>query len=316
MRFTVKDYDKNALEQVTFEYSKAGENDFKVGPVRNRNELSNSSFGTNVDWDVSNVPDGTYELRLKVSCGVNTAYTSRIRGTIDRKGPLVLGKPKPNDHNYAKGDVISVAFSEKLDCAALNNADVTIARLVQQKEIRAKLSCFNNEVSIVPELDLSTIDGEPLRVTIRNVRDVYGNAIAAPLSWEFFVGGDVASQDFDRDGVIDALDLCQGFNDKIDTDLDGIPDGCDLCKDKTNAGINFDGIDDAIHIKNPVDTNFTIEAWIKTTATSPSGSAAYEGNGLIWSDLGGPANDFTIGILNNKLAFFDGDGNIATNVYD
>ena len=81
---------------------------------------------------------------------------------------------------------------------------------------------------------------------IRNVRDVYGNAIAAPLSWEFFVGGDVASQDFDRDGVIDALDLCQGFNDKIDTDLDGIPDGCDLCKDKTNAGINFDGIDDYI----------------------------------------------------------------------
>jgi hypothetical protein len=46
---------------------------------------------------------------------------------------------------------------------------------------------------------------------------------------------------------------------------------------------------------------------LKTTATSLSGSQAYDGNGIIWSDVGGIANDFILAILNDKAAWFTGD---------
>jgi len=37
------------------------------------------------------------------------------------------------------------------------------------------------------------------------------------------------STDSDNDFVIDACDICPGFNDLVDADLDGTPNGCDLC---------------------------------------------------------------------------------------
>lgn len=67
-------------------------------------------------------------------------------------------------------------------------------------------------------------------------------------------------------------------------------------------GLQFDGINDHIPVSNPVNTaSFTMEAWIKTTATSYTGSAAFQGNGLLYADVGGGANDYTFAILGNKI---------------
>ncbi len=60
-----------------------------------------------------------------------------------------------------------------------------------------------------------------------------------------------------------------------------------------------------------VQDDFTLEAWIKTT-TSLTGSNFYEGNGLIYADVGGVANDFGSSILNDRVAF--GVGNPDTTV--
>jgi large repetitive protein len=77
--------------------------------------------------------------------------------------------------------------------------------------------------------------------------------------------------------------------------------------------LQFNGVNNYVSIPNPVTEVFTIEAWIKTSANSFFGENAYEGNGIIWSDVGGGANDFTIAILNNRLSFFDGAGDFGTN---
>ena len=45
-------------------------------------------------------------------------------------------------------------------------------------------------------------------------------------------------QDDDNDGVCNAVDVCAGFDDSIDTDGDGVPDGCDNCNNLTS---NFEG---------------------------------------------------------------------------
>jgi hypothetical protein len=65
-------------------------------------------------------------------------------------------------------------------------------------------------------------------------------------------------------------------------------------------------------VNRVVQESFTIEAWINTSATSLTGTHFYEGNGLIYADVGGDNNDFGVSILNNKLAF--GTGNPETTV--
>jgi hypothetical protein len=58
---------------------------------------------------------------------------------------------------------------------------------------------------------------------------------------------------------------------------------------------------------NVVGADFSLEAWIRTTASSPTGNQAYEGNGLIWSDYVEPANDFILAILNDQVSFLTGN---------
>jgi concanavalin A-like lectin/glucanase superfamily protein len=70
----------------------------------------------------------------------------------------------------------------------------------------------------------------------------------------------------------------------------------------------------SLSVARPVQDDFTLEAWIKTTA-SRSGTMFYHGNGLIYADAPpgtNPAgsNDFGTAILNDKFAF--GIGNPDT----
>jgi hypothetical protein len=74
--------------------------------------------------------------------------------------------------------------------------------------------------------------------------------------------------------------------------------------------LQFDGAFDRLMVARPIQNDFTIEAWIKTSTTSLTGTHFWEGNGLIYADVRGAAADFGTSILGNKLAF--GVGDIAT----
>lgn len=57
--------------------------------------------------------------------------------------------------------------------------------------------------------------------------------------------------------------------------------------------------------------NFTLETWINTTSESRTGTQAYQGDGLIWSDVGGSADDFVLAALNNRISFFTGNPDLS-----
>jgi len=80
----------------------------------------------------------------------------------------------------------------------------------------------------------------------------------------------------------------------------------------TNA-LNFDGVNDVVAINNVTTSSFTLEANIKLLNNSPTGSVAYQGAGIMDSDVGGYANDFAFSVLNNKLSFWDGSLNQTVN---
>ena len=71
--------------------------------------------------------------------------------------------------------------------------------------------------------------------------------------------------------------------------------------------VSFDGINDHVVTPRTVATDFTLELWLRTTATSPAGAQAFQGDGLLWSDVGGSANDFVLAVLNDRAAFFTGN---------
>lgn len=76
---------------------------------------------------------------------------------------------------------------------------------------------------------------------------------------------------------------------------------------ETGLAARFDGSDDYVNTPNSVGGDFTLEAWINTTADSLGGTHAYEGNGILWSDVTGTANDFVVAILDDRLAFTTGN---------
>src|SRR5262249_39643068 len=74
--------------------------------------------------------------------------------------------------------------------------------------------------------------------------------------------------------------------------------------------LNFDGVNDYIRLGRPVQDDFTIEAWVRTTA-SRTGNQFYEGLGLFWADVPGVHNDFGVSVLNGQLAFGTGNPDVT-----
>jgi hypothetical protein len=75
----------------------------------------------------------------------------------------------------------------------------------------------------------------------------------------------------------------------------------------------FDGTNDYVILPNITTNNFTLECWIRTTVTSLTGTDAYQGNGIIWSDIAFDNNDFVLAILNNKPSWFTGNPGTSIN---
>jgi hypothetical protein len=80
---------------------------------------------------------------------------------------------------------------------------------------------------------------------------------------------------------------------------------------QSNYAVSFDGVDDFIAIPNVVSSDFTVEYWMKTSATGSSGSQWYNGNGIIDAEVGGVTNDWGTALLSNKLAFGIGNPDIT-----
>lgn len=68
------------------------------------------------------------------------------------------------------------------------------------------------------------------------------------------------------------------------------------------TALNLVGPAQFAQLNRPIQDDFTMEAWIKTT-TPMTGMFYWEGRGLFFADVGGGNNDFAVSILNDKLAF-------------
>jgi len=183
-----KGYNLNNLTGVTLEYSKAGLSNWVEGFTRTAAQVNNSSSGTLVNWDISGLADGEYNLRMKLSCASGVVYSERVTGIIDRKAPLLLGKTQPTDDNFVTGDLIAADFNEAIDCSTITNYNAELKRLSDGQLIGIRLGCYQNNIVIVPLTDIMAYTGDSMMVTVRGIPDIYGNVKAGNDSWKFIVG--------------------------------------------------------------------------------------------------------------------------------
>lgn len=187
------DYVHANLNDISLEYAKDGTSPWITAFTRTKAQIVNSAFGTTVNWDITNLADGKYNLRLKLKCGAQIVYSRRATGVIDRNGPELFGTPEPADDAYVLGDEISATFTEELSCGEFNDSNFTLTRMSNSSVIPATLGCFQNKIIITPTSSITTPIGDSIKVNLVNIKDKYGNPSPTSFEWEFRVGTPRAS---------------------------------------------------------------------------------------------------------------------------
>ncbi len=184
----IKGYTLAGLTKVELEYSLQGTSNWIRAFERTAAQLNNSINGTQVNWNITDIPDGRYNLRLKLTCGFGVVYSQRSSGIIDRTAPIVFGKTNPTDDVYNAGDAIGISYNETVDCSTINNSKVSMRRLSNGQLVNINIGCADNELVIVPQDNIGAFTGDSMLVEIKNLRDQYGNLRTSADVWRFNIG--------------------------------------------------------------------------------------------------------------------------------
>lgn len=262
-------------------------------------------------WDVSNIPDGLYNIRLALVCNETINFSTRVQGRIDRKPPAVFGIEEPKDDLYHPGDSIFISFKEDINCSLITSATCYLMSLPQNEMYPAQFICNGKDVKVVPDADLSGLYNHAFEVGLIHVEDLYSNHRPDTVKWQFVI----SEPDADQDGVPDTKDRCPGGNDYLDTDLDGLPDDCDCMPTVaengrllTKAAMDFDGVNDQIVIPHNADfdpganISFTFEAWVKAESGILAQTILSKGAGS------GGTTSYIFSLYQNKIALYIGGG--------
>jgi hypothetical protein len=92
-------------------------------------------------------------------------------------------------------------------------------------------------------------------------------------------------------------------------------------KSQAGAALNFDGINDQVKFGGFGTMGaFSIQFWMRTTQTGPTGTQWYQGNGIVDAEVSGAVNDYGVSLLGSKVAFGTGNPDVTitstTNVND
>ncbi len=183
----LKDYTIAGITNVSIEYAKEGTSNWVNGFTILANQLQNSVNGTEIIWNITDIPDGAYNLRAKIVCPSGIVYSSRVSGVIDRTPPSLLGRPQPANDIFIRGNEIAATYNEALDCSAIDSSKFTITRLSNNSIIPGRIGCFENRVVITPTQDISAMLNDSFRIVLRNMPDRYGNKRITEDVWGFVV---------------------------------------------------------------------------------------------------------------------------------
>lgn len=94
---------------------------------------------TTFDFDMSDLPDREYDVRVLTSCATGgdpvVSFTDVASGVKDTQRPRVFGAPQPSDGILSAGDEISVRFSEPIEEGLLTPNNFSIRGVLNNTPI-------------------------------------------------------------------------------------------------------------------------------------------------------------------------------------
>jgi hypothetical protein len=312
------DYVWANLNDISLEYAKDGTSTWITAFTRTQAQIVNSAFGTTVNWNIANLADGKYNLRLKLKCGAQIVYSRRATGVIDRKGPELFGTPEPSDAAYVLGDEISATFTEELNCGNFNAANFALTRMSNSTVIPATLGCFQNKIVITPTSSITIPIGDSIKVNLVDIQDQYGNPSSTPFEWEFRVGtprvstitntavvaSNTAQISEDASGTIDftfTLSEPKTHNVTINYSVSGeATSGADYASSGQRTNLGYEG--SVLIPKNTVS---------KTVSIDPTPDTDVEGDELVILSIQ-QGGDYIISNTNNKAQAIILNDDVAT----
>lgn len=253
----LSDYNKDGLSVINIR-AKTANSDWETIKSLNKSELEDNT--TTVSVSFKDKTDGVYLIKAEANCSDATMHSEEFEVVVDRTAP-VLTLLNPLDLGDLKsGDVIYAMFNEEVQMLVKSN--ITVVNKAGDN-IPFQYGVSLQKIIILPDKSVLNNNDE-LTITIKNIKDKYGNTTAvssstkstsSEISWTFKVPN-VQSVfnspiiDSDEDGIIDSKDNCIfGYNpQQEDADNDGEGDVCD--NDIDGDGVPNDS-DNCNYIANP-----------------------------------------------------------------
>ena len=188
----IGNYDKNnpLFKRVEVQYRRQNQNSnspWELATSVNVESLANSYH--DISFDVTNLDDGMYDLRLVSVCENDRMYSPVYSGTIDRVSSSVTFSLTPEDGFLEPEDLISISFSEDIDCDnSLSTPSVKLLDITGE-EIPSQYSCLDNKMIIQtsPASLINSYEGRHIEARVSNVSDLRGNKIPNESRWSFRV---------------------------------------------------------------------------------------------------------------------------------
>lgn len=95
-------------------------------------------------WNLTDLPDGDYDIRSITDCSLATEQTSPSSGHVDRVRPDNFGTPSPADGVLDPNDEIQINFNENINEAILGYPNFSINGVLNGSEIRHDASLYFN----------------------------------------------------------------------------------------------------------------------------------------------------------------------------
>lgn len=178
------------LQSVTLEHTAAGGSSWATDNTIYQG-LITDAITTTINWNVAGIPDGSYDLRLKLVCASGTVYSQRVTGIIDRNAPLVFGIPEPTNNSYTAGGMIGLTYNEAIN-TQISGSQVQLRRVSDNTLIPVQVSGYQNRIVVVPTSPITGMTGENMRLVVTNIADIYGNTRTVSDTSYFVVGTTVA----------------------------------------------------------------------------------------------------------------------------
>lgn len=105
------------------------------------------------DWDVSELVDGTYDIRVSSQCSQVNNSSITYSGVIDRVNPHAFGEPSPADGILEPGDEISIQFNELIDAGALTVDNFDIRGVLNAGTVLHNTSLFFDGINDFAEIE-------------------------------------------------------------------------------------------------------------------------------------------------------------------